>query len=127
MAQVISRLPLTVEAWVYTLISPCGTSAGQRGTETGFALSSSVFHCQHHSIMALHVHISLGDEQEGHWWLQFKDIVSSHQHKQQHGAPVKQSAWPPFADHIQPFVDEFLSHPPSFLNPCNNSWQKIVF
>jgi hypothetical protein len=45
----------------------------------------------------------------------------------QHVACVYQSTWPPFPHHVQPFEDELLSHPPSYLNSYNISWWKCVF
>jgi hypothetical protein len=42
-AHVVSHQPLTMEAKVFTWVSPCWICGGQSGTETGFSLSSSVF------------------------------------------------------------------------------------
>jgi hypothetical protein len=36
MAQVVSRRPLTAEAWVRARVNPCGICGGQSGTGTGF-------------------------------------------------------------------------------------------
>jgi hypothetical protein len=44
MAQVVSRRPLTAEAWVHALVSPCGICGGQVALEQvfyGFPLSVS--------------------------------------------------------------------------------------
>jgi hypothetical protein len=60
MAQVVSRRPLTAEAWVRAWVNPCGICSGQSGTGTGFSPSSSVFPCQHHSTFALQTHIIWG-------------------------------------------------------------------
>jgi hypothetical protein len=49
MAQVVSRRPLTVEAWVRSRVSPCGICGGQSGTGTGFLPSTSILSCQFHS------------------------------------------------------------------------------
>jgi hypothetical protein len=40
MAQVVSRRPLTAEAWVRTQVNPCVICGGQSGTGTGFSPSS---------------------------------------------------------------------------------------
>jgi hypothetical protein len=53
MAPVVSRRPLTEEAWVRVLVNPCGICGGQSGTGTGFSPSSSAFPCQYHSTFAL--------------------------------------------------------------------------
>jgi hypothetical protein len=45
MAQVVSRRPLTMEAWVRARVNPCGICGGQSGTGTGFSPSSSVLPC----------------------------------------------------------------------------------
>jgi hypothetical protein len=42
MALAVSRQPLTAEAWVCTLISPCWICGGQSGNGTGFSPSYSV-------------------------------------------------------------------------------------
>jgi hypothetical protein len=52
-AQVVSRRPLTAEAWVRAPVSLCGICGGQSGTGTGFSPSSSIFPCQYHSTVAL--------------------------------------------------------------------------
>jgi hypothetical protein len=48
MAQAVSRRPLTAEARVRSLVSPCGICGGHSGTGTGF-FPSTVFLCQFHS------------------------------------------------------------------------------
>jgi hypothetical protein len=60
MAQVVSRLPLTDEARVRVLISPCGIRGGQSGTARGFCQSSSVVPCQYNSAVDLNNHVSSG-------------------------------------------------------------------
>jgi hypothetical protein len=60
MAQAVSCRPLTAEVRVRARVSPC---VGQSGTGTGFFYefpSSSVFLCQYHSIVDLHIHIFWG-------------------------------------------------------------------
>jgi hypothetical protein len=41
--QAVGRRPLTAEAGVDALVSPCGICGGQSGTETGFSPSSLGF------------------------------------------------------------------------------------
>jgi hypothetical protein len=60
MGQAVSRRPLTAEARVRALVSPCGVCGGKSDTGTGFSLSSWAFPCQCHSTVALHTHISSG-------------------------------------------------------------------
>jgi hypothetical protein len=57
MAQGGSRRPVTAEAWVRALVSPCGIYGGQSSTRTGFPPSSSVLPWQYHSTVVLHVYI----------------------------------------------------------------------
>jgi hypothetical protein len=40
--------PFTAEAWFRYQVCVCGIYVGQRGIETGFSPSSSVFSCQYH-------------------------------------------------------------------------------
>jgi hypothetical protein len=55
-AQAVSRLHLTAEAWVRSRFSPCGICGGQSGTGTGFPPRTSGFPCQFHFTGApLHV------------------------------------------------------------------------
>jgi hypothetical protein len=62
MAQEFGRRSLTVEAPVGFRVSPCGICVGQIGTGTGFSLSSLVIPCKYNFTMAVHSHISRGDE-----------------------------------------------------------------
>jgi len=73
--QTVSRRPLTSEVRVRSRISPCGICGGQTGTGTGFSPSSSVSPCQYRSTVALHTHVSSGDEQWARWWPQFRDSL----------------------------------------------------
>jgi hypothetical protein len=57
MAQVVSRRPLTAEAWVRARVNLCWICCGQSGTGTGFSPSSSVSPCQYHSTLALQTYV----------------------------------------------------------------------
>jgi hypothetical protein len=56
----LSRRPLTEEFRVRARVNPFGIWGGRSGTTTGFSPSSSVFPCQYHFIVVLHIHISSG-------------------------------------------------------------------
>jgi hypothetical protein len=60
MVKAFSHRPLNMEALVHAQVSPCGSYDGQSANGTGFSLSSSVFPCQYHSVMAVHTHMSSG-------------------------------------------------------------------
>jgi hypothetical protein len=84
MAQVVTQLPNT-EARVYACISPCGFVVDKVALGQVFLLRSLVFTCQYHAIMAFHTYIyHLGDERLACWWPQFRNIISRHEHEQQH-------------------------------------------
>jgi hypothetical protein len=51
-------------------------SAGKIARELWVVDESGVFPSQHDLTKVLHAHYQLGDEEEAHWWLQFRDIVS---------------------------------------------------
>jgi hypothetical protein len=61
MAQAVSRRPLTTKTRVRTRVSQYGICGGQNGTGADFSPSSSVCTCQYHSTLAVHTHISPGD------------------------------------------------------------------
>jgi hypothetical protein len=70
MIQVITCWPVTAEAWVHAQVTPCEICGGQSGIGTGFPpwLSILIYH--------------LRDERKARWRLQFRDIISPHQHAQ---------------------------------------------
>jgi hypothetical protein len=85
MAQAVSRRPVIAKARVRAWVSLFGICGGHSGTGINFLrvlrFSMSIpFH--RGSILIYH----LGDEQYGHWWLQFRDIVSNHRHEQEHSS-----------------------------------------
>lgn len=57
----VSLWPLTKEARIHALLSPSEMCSGQSGTGTFFSLSSLVFYCHYHSILAPHTHTSCGE------------------------------------------------------------------
>jgi hypothetical protein len=59
-AQEISCRPLTAEARVRSRDSLFGICGRQSGTVTRFSLSASVFRCQYHSTLTLHIRVSPG-------------------------------------------------------------------
>jgi hypothetical protein len=56
-----SRRPLTAEARVRARFTPYGIGGGQNDIGKGFSPSSSVFLCQCHSIVTLHIQFSPGE------------------------------------------------------------------
>jgi hypothetical protein len=78
----VSRQPLTAEALVRALLSPCGICGGQSGSETGFfrLLRFSPVNIIPPSLFILACH--MGDDQQARWWPQFGDKVSTHRHEQ---------------------------------------------
>jgi hypothetical protein len=60
MVQAVGRRPLTSEARVRAWVSPCVICGGQRGTGTGFSLTSSAFPSQYLSTVALRTPTSPG-------------------------------------------------------------------
>jgi hypothetical protein len=63
MAEAASRWPLSAEARVRARASPCGICGEQSDIGTGLCTSSSVFPCQYHFTVALHIMYHVGDEQ----------------------------------------------------------------
>jgi hypothetical protein len=57
MTQAVSPRLLTAEAWVRVWFSPSGFCGGQNGNGAWFLTSPSVFLCQYHFDVALHIHI----------------------------------------------------------------------
>jgi hypothetical protein len=60
MAQVVSRRPVTAEAWVRARVNPCEICGGKSGIGTGFSPSSSGVSYQYHSTIALQTHVIWG-------------------------------------------------------------------
>jgi len=58
--RIVSHRPLTAETLVRAWVSLCEICSGESGTGTGFFQSSSVFHCQYYSTVAVRTHISSG-------------------------------------------------------------------
>jgi hypothetical protein len=67
MDQAVRRQPLTAKTRVRSRVIQSGICGGQSGTETGFSQSSSVSPFLYHFRVALHTHISFGDEQYCRW------------------------------------------------------------
>jgi hypothetical protein len=58
MAQTVSSRPLTAKVRSRALVIQCGICSGQSGTGAGLSPGYSVFLCQYHSTVALHIHIA---------------------------------------------------------------------
>jgi hypothetical protein len=57
MSWMVSCQRLITQAWIQSQARPCGIFKWQRGTGTGYSLYTLIFHCQHHSTSAPHLHI----------------------------------------------------------------------
>jgi hypothetical protein len=53
---------LSADARVCARVSPCEIYGGQNSSRTGFPTCFLVFHCQYHSTVAFHTHITPGHE-----------------------------------------------------------------
>jgi hypothetical protein len=99
MLQAVNRQSLTSAAWVRAQVSLCEIFGGQSGTRTGFSPISSVSPVNIIPPWLSTLVYYLGDKQEASWWQQFRDVVSSHRHKQQHSL-ISLSCLPAGSDYL---------------------------
>jgi hypothetical protein len=78
MAQVVSRRPLTAEAPIRAVVSPCGICGRQSGTGIGCWPSSVLpSHCQCHPTVASHTRVSSGGwTNKAPCWPLFRDSLT---------------------------------------------------
>jgi hypothetical protein len=84
-AQTISHRPLTTTARIRDRFNTCGICHRQNGTGT-VSPSSSDFPVNVIPPFISILTYNLGDEQQAHWWPQFRDVVSPNRHEQEQHA-----------------------------------------